>query len=54
MLPTQSYLKLKQEYLKNGNQEIDEGHCEEVYDLDEVDLTQGNWLILARTNYQIN
>ena len=31
----------------------DEGHCEEVYDLDEVDLTQGNWLILARTNYRL-
>ena len=30
-----------------------EGHCEEVYDLDEVDLTQGNWLILARTNYRL-
>ena len=31
----------------------DDGHCEEVYDLDEVDLTQGNWLILARTNYRL-
>ena len=30
-----------------------EGHCEEVYDLDEVDLTQGRWLILARTNYRL-
>ena len=30
-----------------------EGHCEEVYDLDEVDLTQGKWLILARTNYRL-
>ena len=31
----------------------EEGHCEEVYDLDEVDLTQGRWLILARTNYRL-
>ena len=31
----------------------DEGHCEEVYDLDEVDLTQGKWLVLARTNYRL-
>ena len=31
----------------------DDGHCEEVYDLDEVDLTQGNWFILARTNYRL-
>jgi ATP-dependent exoDNAse (exonuclease V) beta subunit len=30
-----------------------EGHCEEVYDLDEVDLTQGKWLVLARTNYRL-
>jgi len=30
-----------------------EGHCEDVYSIDEVDLTQGNWLILARTNYRL-
>ena len=29
------------------------GHCEEVYSLDEVDLTEGNWLVLARTNYRL-
>ena len=29
------------------------GHCEEVYSLDEVDLTKGNWLVLARTNYRL-
>ena len=26
-----------------------EGLCEEIYNLDEIDLTKGNWLILART-----
>ena len=26
-----------------------EGLCEEIYSLDEIDLTKGNWLILART-----
>ena len=30
-----------------------QGHCEEVYSLDELDLTQGQWLILARTNYRL-
>jgi len=30
-----------------------EGHCEEVYGMEEVDLTRGNWLILARTNYRL-
>ena len=30
-----------------------EGHCEEVYSMEEVDLTQGKWLILARTNYRL-
>ena len=26
-----------------------EGLCEEIYNLDEINLTEGNWLILART-----
>jgi superfamily I DNA/RNA helicase len=26
-----------------------EGLCEEIYNLDEIDLTKGKWLILART-----
>jgi DNA helicase-2/ATP-dependent DNA helicase PcrA len=30
-----------------------EGHCEEVYSMEEVDLTKGNWLVLARTNYRL-
>ena len=30
-----------------------EGHCQEVYSIDEVDLTKGNWLVLARTNYRL-
>ena len=30
-----------------------QGHCEEVYSLDELELTQGQWLILARTNYRL-
>ena len=30
-----------------------EGYCQEVYSIDEVDLTKGNWLILARTNYRL-
>ena len=30
-----------------------EGHCEEVYSIEEVDLTKGNWLVLARTNYRL-
>jgi len=39
--------------MKLWNPRNEEGHCEEVYDLDEVDLTQGKWLILARTNYRL-
>ena len=31
----------------------DSGHCEEVYTIDELNLTQGQWLILARTNYRL-
>jgi DNA helicase-2/ATP-dependent DNA helicase PcrA len=39
--------------MKLWNPRNEEGHCEEVYDLDEVDLTQGRWLVLARTNYRL-
>ena len=39
--------------MKLWNPRNEEGHCEEVYDLDEVDLTQGKWLVLARTNYRL-
>ena len=39
--------------MKLWNTRNEEGHCEEVYDLDEVDLTQGKWLVLARTNYRL-
>jgi DNA helicase-2/ATP-dependent DNA helicase PcrA len=39
--------------IKLWNPRNEEGHCEEVYDLDEVDLTQGRWLVLARTNYRL-
>ena len=39
--------------MKLWNPRNNEGHCEEVYDLDEVDLTQGKWLVLARTNYRL-
>ena len=39
--------------MKLWNPRNEEGHCEEVYDLDEVNLTQGKWLVLARTNYRL-
>ena len=38
---------------KIWNPRNEEGECKEVYDLDEVDLTQGKWLVLARTNYRL-
>ena len=41
--------RIPKEWKPRDNQ----GHCEEVYSMEEVDLTQGQWLILARTNYRL-
>ena len=41
--------RIPKEWKPRNNQ----GHCEEVYTIDELDLTHGQWLILARTNYRL-